>query len=121
LYTNFLPFPKKEEVVLHPERREPDVIVLCIYFDKQMTNTSELWLQMGNVSSVKDGRRFLPIHELCSFLSEITCRVLPGAHALFSLGVTAEVVLPDRKHAKLWSGMRHEEYADEAPLLKVVI
>jgi hypothetical protein len=35
--------------------------------------------------------------------------------------VKAEVVLPDRKHAKLWSGMRHEEYADEASLLKVVI
>ena len=31
--------------------------------------------------------------------------------------VKAEVVLPDRKYAKLWSGMRHEEYADEAPLL----
>jgi hypothetical protein len=28
--------------------------------------------------------------------------------------VKAEVVLPDRKNAKLWSGMRHEEYADEA-------
>ena len=37
---------------------------------------------MGNVNSVKDGRRFLPIHELCSSLSEITCRVLPTAHAL---------------------------------------
>ena len=47
-----------------------------------MTNTSELWVQMGNVSSVKNGRRFLPIHELCSSLSEITCSVLPGAHAL---------------------------------------
>jgi hypothetical protein len=35
--------------------------------------------------------------------------------------VKAEVALPDRQHAKLWSGMRHEEYADEAPLLKVVI
>ena len=61
---------------------DTDVIVLCIYFDKQMTNTSELWVQMGNVRSVKDGRRFLPIHEPCSSLSEITCRVLPGAHAL---------------------------------------
>jgi hypothetical protein len=39
---------------------DADVIVLCIYFDKQMTNTSELWVQMGNVSSVKDGRRVLP-------------------------------------------------------------
>jgi hypothetical protein len=45
-----------------------DVIVLCIYLDKQMTNTSELWVQMGNVSSVKDGRRFLLMHELqCMF------------------------------------------------------
>jgi hypothetical protein len=34
--------------------------------------------------------------------------------------VKAEVVLPDRKNAKLWTGMRHEEYADEAPLLNVV-
>jgi hypothetical protein len=34
--------------------------------------------------------------------------------------VKTEVVLPDR-NAKLWSGMSHEEYADEAPLLKVVI
>jgi hypothetical protein len=28
--------------------------------------------------------------------------------------VKAEEVLPDRKYAKLWSGMMHEEYADEA-------
>jgi hypothetical protein len=31
---------------------DTDVIVLCIYFDKQMTNTGELWVQMGNVSIV---------------------------------------------------------------------
>jgi hypothetical protein len=47
---------------------DTDVIVLCIYFYKQMKTTSELWVQMGNVISVKDGRRFLPIHELCSSL-----------------------------------------------------
>jgi hypothetical protein len=75
-----------------------------------MTNTSELWVQMGNVSSVKDGRRFLPIHELCSSLSDITCRVLPGSHALSGCNTTSSL-----------SGMRQEEYADEAPLLKVVI
>jgi hypothetical protein len=33
------------------------VIVLLIYFEKQMTNTSELWVQMGNASSVKDGQK----------------------------------------------------------------
>ena len=68
---------------------DTDVIVLCIYFDKQMTNTSELWIQMGNVSSVKDGRRFLPIHEPCSSLSQITCRVLPGAHTLSGCNTTS--------------------------------
>ena len=68
---------------------DTDVIVLCVYFYKQMTNTSELWVQMGNVSSVKDGRRFLPIHELCSSLSEITCRVLPATHALSGCDTTS--------------------------------
>jgi hypothetical protein len=47
------------------------------------------WDQMGNVISVKDGRRFLPIHELCSSLSEITCRVLPVAHALSGCDTTS--------------------------------
>jgi hypothetical protein len=51
---------------------DADLIILCIYFDKQMTNTSELWVQMGNVSSVKDGRR-----------------VLPGAHALSGCNTTS--------------------------------
>jgi hypothetical protein len=44
---------------------------------------------MGNVISVKDGHRFLPIHELCSSLSEITCRVLPAAHALSGCDTTS--------------------------------
>jgi hypothetical protein len=68
---------------------DTDVIVLCLYFDKQMTNTSELWVQMRNVSSVKNGRRFLPLHELCSSISEIRCRVLPGAHALSGCNTTS--------------------------------
>ena len=75
---------------------DTDVIVLLIYFEKQMTNTNELWVQMGNASSVKDGCRFLPIHELCSSLSETTCRVLPGA--MLSLGVT--LPLPSLEMAK---------------------
>jgi hypothetical protein len=33
--------------------------------------------------------------------------------------VKADVALPDRKHAKLWSGMRHEEYADEAQSMPI--
>jgi hypothetical protein len=30
---------------------DTDVIVLCIYFDKQLTNTSELWVQMQDFLS----------------------------------------------------------------------
>jgi hypothetical protein len=41
-------------------------------------------------------------------------------YVLFSQKSHVEFLL-DRKYAKLWSGMRHEEYADETPLLKVVI
>jgi hypothetical protein len=44
---------------------------------------------MENVSSVKNGRRFLPIRELCSSLSEITCRVLPGAPTLSGCNTTS--------------------------------
>jgi hypothetical protein len=76
---------------------DTDVIVLRIYFDKQMTNTIELWVQIGNVSNVKDGHRFLPIHELCSSLSEITCRVLPGAHALSGCNTTSSFFGNDKQ------------------------
>jgi hypothetical protein len=45
----------------------------------------------------------------------------PDKDVAISCSLKAEVILPDRKHAKLWSVMRHKEYADKAPLLKVVI
>ena len=41
-----------------------NVIVLCVQYYEYMTHTSELWVQMGNISSVKDGWRFSPIHRL---------------------------------------------------------
>ena len=41
---------------------DTDVIVLCVHYFPQMTNTTKLWVQIGNASSVKDGRRFFPIH-----------------------------------------------------------
>jgi hypothetical protein len=43
---------KQDRIII--KTSDTDVIVLCIYFDKQMTNTSELWVQMGNASSVKN-------------------------------------------------------------------
>jgi hypothetical protein len=40
---------KQDRIII--KTSDTDVIVLCIYFDKQMTNTSELWVR------VKDGQK----------------------------------------------------------------
>jgi hypothetical protein len=37
---------------------------------------------MGSVTSIKDGRRYIPVHDFCSSLSSITCDILPAVHAL---------------------------------------
>ncbi|CAC5397473.1 unnamed protein product [Mytilus coruscus] len=68
-----------------------NVIVLCVHYYKHMTHTSELWLQMGNISSVKDGRRFLPIHQLCACLSPTICKLLPAVHALTGCDTTSSL------------------------------
>jgi hypothetical protein len=35
-----------------------------------MRHTEELWVYMGTVSGGKDGRRYIPVHDLCSSLSK---------------------------------------------------
>ena len=37
---------------------------------------------MGTVSGGNYGRRYIPVHDLCSSLSNITCQILPSLHAL---------------------------------------
>ncbi|CAC5420517.1 unnamed protein product [Mytilus coruscus] len=80
---------KKGRIII--KSSDTDVIVLCIHFFKQMTNTSEFWIQMGNIGTIKDNRRFLPIHQLCSSLHEIICRVLPAVHALSGFDTTSSL------------------------------
>jgi hypothetical protein len=53
---------KKDQIII--KTFDTDVIVLCIDFFPRMTNTTELWVQMRNVRSVKNGRRFFPIYYL---------------------------------------------------------
>jgi hypothetical protein len=36
-----------------------------------MKNTSELWFQTGLITSTKDCRRYIPVHELCRSLSSV--------------------------------------------------
>jgi hypothetical protein len=52
--------------------RITDVLVLCVLYFPQIQHTEELWLYMGIVSGGNDGRRYIPVHDLCSSLSNIT-------------------------------------------------
>jgi hypothetical protein len=56
-----------------------------------MQNTDQLWLLMGSVTSIKDGRRYIPVHDLCSSLSSITCEILPAVHALTGCDTTSAI------------------------------
>ena len=46
---------------------------------------------MGSVTSIKDGRRYIPVHDLCSSLSSIICEILPAVHALTGCDTTSAI------------------------------
>ena len=46
---------------------------------------------MGSVTSIKDGRRYIPVHDLCSSLSTIICEILPAVHALTGCDTTSAI------------------------------
>jgi hypothetical protein len=44
---------------------------------------------MGSLSAGKDGIRYIPVNDLCSSLSNITCQILPSLHALTGCDTTS--------------------------------
>jgi hypothetical protein len=70
---------------------DTDVLVLCVHYYPRMQNTDQLWLLMGSVTSIKDGRRYIPVHDLCSSLSSIACEILPAIHALTGCDITSAI------------------------------
>jgi hypothetical protein len=54
-----------------------------------MTNIDELWFQTGNITSVKDGRRFIPVHDLYNSLGAEMTNILPVAHSLTGCDTTS--------------------------------
>ena len=58
-----------------------DILVLLIHYFPQMTSTCEVWFQTGMVTSIKDCRHHIPLHELCKSLNSFVCNILPAAHA----------------------------------------
>jgi hypothetical protein len=71
--------------------KSPDmeVLVLYVHYFPKMKNTSELWFQTGLITSTKDCRRYIPVHELCKSLSSAVCEILPAAHALTGCDTTS--------------------------------
>jgi hypothetical protein len=59
-------------------------VTLFVVFSPQI-----LWIvfhctcrRTGTITRTKDCRRYLPVHDICSMLGSVLCRVLPAAHAL---------------------------------------
>jgi len=68
---------------------DTDVLLLCLHYYSQMVNTEEIWFQTGAVSNIKDGRRFLPVHELYRYTGVSVCSLLPAVHALTGCDTTS--------------------------------
>jgi hypothetical protein len=61
---------------------DTDVLLLCIHFFPSMRNTKELWFKTETVTRTKDGRRYLPVHDICHIQGPLVCKLLPAVHAL---------------------------------------
>lgn len=68
---------------------DTDVLVLCVHYFPKLENTEEMWFQTGSVSNLKDGRRFLPVHDICRSLEPSICNLLPATHALTGCDTTS--------------------------------
>ena len=66
-----------------------DVLLLSLHFYSKMTNIDELWFQTGSITSVKDGRRFIPVHDLYNSLGAEMANILPVAHSLTGCDTTS--------------------------------
>ena len=68
---------------------DTDVLVLCVHYFSKLQHTQELWFQTGTVSSTKDRRRYIPVHEINSTLSPVFTNILPAAHAVTGCDTTS--------------------------------
>ena len=77
----------KSSIVLNSP--DTDVLVLLIHYFPQMTSTCEVWFQTGMVTSIKDCRRYIPVHELCKSLYSVVCNILLAVHAITGCDTTS--------------------------------
>jgi hypothetical protein len=70
---------------------DTDVLVLCVHYFPSLQYTDELWFQMGAISSTKDGRRFIPVHDICNSIDPVICKILPAVHAVTGCDTTSSM------------------------------
>jgi len=64
---------------------DTDVLLLSLHFYSKITNIDELWFQTDSITSVKDGRRFIPVHDLYNSLgAEMANILLTGTYRFSS-------------------------------------
>jgi hypothetical protein len=66
-----------------------DVLLLSLQFYSKMTSIDELWFQTGSITSVKDGRQFIPVHDLYNSFGAEMANILPVAHSLTGCDTTS--------------------------------
>ena len=77
-----------------------------------MQHTEELWLCIRDVSGGNDGRRYIPVHDLCSSLSNITCQILSSLHAPTGCDTTSAFFRIARNYAYKILKTSPEELSD---------
>jgi hypothetical protein len=71
---------------------DTDVLVLCVHYIPSLQYTDELWFQTGAISSTKDERRFIPVHDiLCNSIDPVICKILPAVHAVTGCDTTSSM------------------------------
>ncbi|CAC5394474.1 unnamed protein product [Mytilus coruscus] len=63
---------------------------LCSLF-QVLVSTEQMWFLTGSTSSLRDCRRYIPIHELNKSLSPLLAKILPAVHALTGCDTTSAI------------------------------
>ena len=71
---------------------DTDVLVLCVHYFSSLQYTDELWFQTGTISSTKDGRRFISVHNICNRIDTVICKILPAVHAVTGCHTTSSML-----------------------------
>jgi hypothetical protein len=105
---------KQKQIYFFPfGARITDVLILYVLYFPQMQHTEELWLYMGTVSGGNDGRRYIPVHDLCRSLSYITCQILRSLHAPTGCDTTSAFFRIGKKYAYKVLKTSPEELSDQ--------